>query len=224
MATRSRKRQKTDPSPVKPNHTLFHFFSKPNLSNGGFKSEASPPKTESDTSSICDEPRRKSNFGAFGASSNVKMEMTPPRMATDEIPRESEVKTTQFEASFTEADDTCSPTKEDIDDIDPFDGLEFPYEEPQDEDFRDEELDYIDDIEDDFDETKRIKSEPLEPPLAHSTSPTSAVKSEPPDPSIDDGPSCPFCNFSFKGLTENVPSPSPNPPIPQSWAILTVFS
>jgi hypothetical protein len=130
------------------------------------------------------------------------MEMTPPRMAADDLPKESEMKATQFGASFTEANDTCSPTKEDMDDIDPFDGLEFPYEEPQDEDFRDEELDYIDDIEDDFDDTKPVKSEPLDTPFTTNT--TSTVKAEPLDPSVDDGPSCPFCNFSFKCLSENV--------------------
>jgi hypothetical protein len=205
MPAGSRKRQRTDPSPVKSTQTLFHFFSKPNGTNAAFKSEASSPKTESDTSSLNDEYRRKSDLGAF--LPRLKTENTPSRIPVDEIQHTTEVKETKFDASFTEQNDTCSPTKEDTDEIDPFDGMELPYQEPQDEDFRDEEMDYIDDIEDDYDDTRPIKSEPLDPPFAINQTTTSAVKSESPDPSVDSGPSCPFCNFSFKGLTEDVPPP-----------------
>lgn len=193
--------------------TLFHFFSKPNGTNGGFKSEASPPKTESDTSSVYDEPRRKSDIEGF--LPRLKTEMTPLRMpVADEIQDGMDVKTTQFDASFTEPNDTCSPTKEDTDDIDPFDGMEFPCEEPQDEDFRDEELDYIEDIEDDYDDAKPVKSETLDMPFEMHERTTSAAseQSEPTDSSVDDGPSCPFCNFSFKGLTESVTPHKPLSP------------
>src|SRR4051794_32891922 len=102
MATRSRKRQKTDPSPVKPTQTLFHFFSKPIGTNRVFNSEASPPKMESDTSSVNDEPRRKSDLGGF--LPRLKTEMTSPRIPTaDQIQDGKDVKTTQFDASLTEA-------------------------------------------------------------------------------------------------------------------------
>ena len=187
MSTRSRKRQKTDPLTVKPDtKTLFHFFSKSN-SNVLAVLEESPPKPESDSSSINDAPRGKSDIRAFITSSvAVKVEATPPWMLTDEI-----LTTVEDESNnFTEQND-CSPMKEQ-DDIDPFEGLDFRDDEFRDEYFRDDELDFpfegLDDIEDDFDDIK------------------SAVKEEPVDPAVDDGPSCPFCNFSFKGLSENVSS------------------
>ena len=188
MFTRPKKRQKTDPSPVKPDtKTLFHFFSKPN-SNASAVTEASPPKTESESSSINEEPRRKSDIGVFSKSFVVKTEMTLPRVPTGDSLTRIESEWTQFEPNFTEQNDSCSPTKEEADDIDSFDGLD---EEYGDEYFRDDELDFryegVDDIEDDFGDVK----------------PT--IKQEPLDLTIDDGPSCPFCNFSFKGLSENVP-------------------
>ena len=187
MSTRSRKRQKTDPLPVNPEtKTLFHFFSKSN-SNGLAVSEASPPKIESDWSSINYEPRRKSDVRTFITSSvAVKAEATPPRMPTDEISM-----TVEAEANnFTEPND-CSPMKEEQDDIDPFEGLDFRDDEFQDGYFRDDDLDCtyegIDDIVDNFDDIKP------------------AVKEQPVDP-VDDDPSCPFCNFSFKNLSANVSS------------------
>ena len=187
MSTRARKRQKTDPSPVKPDKTLWHFFSKPFLGGNG-KTELSPPKSESDSSSLNDEPPR-SDIGAF-SSVSVKQEMTPPRISNDG--NSMEALPMEFEASFTEADDNCSPTKEEEID-DPFDQVDFRDDELRDEDFRENEMDFpyddVDDIEDDF---ENIKSE---------------VKEEPSDSSVDDTPSCPFCNFSFRGLNENVFSP-----------------
>jgi hypothetical protein len=197
-----RKRQKTDPSPVKSEKTLFHFFSKPvsngNGLSGGFES---PPKTGSDTSSVSDEPRRKSDLPTFNvATVEVKTEMTPPRMSMDEQPMECESKPMDFQALFTEANDSCSPVKEEQDDIDPFDNLDFRDDEYRDEDFPDEELDLIyenDSIEDDSDSKPTLKQE------------SSIIKQEQ-DPIIDTDtdPTCPFCNFSFKGLSENVlPSP-----------------
>lgn len=186
MATRRRKRQTTDPSSVKPDtKTLFHFFSKPN-GNGVAALELSPPKTESDTSSVNEEHRQHSD-GAFEAI--VKTEMTPPRAVGDPDILHIESKPMQFEATFTEENDTCSPTKEERD-IDPFDRMDFRDEEFQDEESQDEGLDStyegVDDIDEDFD----IKQE--------------IIKEELSDPNIDDGPTCPFCNFSFKGLPENV--------------------
>jgi len=66
-------------------------------------------------------------------------------------------------------------------------------DEYRDEDFRDEEPDGfpyedIDDIEDDVD-NPGIKEESTDTYT---------------DTTVDEGPSCPFCNFSFKGLSENV--------------------
>ena len=195
MSTRSKKRQKTDPSPVKPDtKTLFHFFSKP-ASNGSVAvTDASPPKTESDSGSVNDEPRRKSDIGlCTSASVVVKMEMTPPRMPLDEVKLPTDEM--QFEASFTEPNDTCSPTKEERDEIESMGDFDFRDDEYQDEDFLDEELDGfqyddMDEIEDNFDNPD-IKEEPIEAPA---------------DVTVDDGPSCPFCNFSFNGLSENVKS------------------
>jgi DNA cross-link repair 1A protein len=176
MSSRGKKRQKTDPSPIKPDtKTLFHFFARPS-GNGVLASEPSPPKTDSDSSS---EYRRHSD-GVFGvADAIVKTEMTPPRMLEDVDRSILESKPMQFEAAFTEANDTCSPMKEEQDEIDPFEGIDFQDDEFQEEDFRDEELDTYEDI-DDF----------------------SSIKPEPAT-EIND-PTCPFCNFSFKGLSENV--------------------
>ena len=91
--------------------------------------------------------------------------------------------------NFTEPND-CSPMKEEPDDIDLFESLDFQEDEFRDEDFRDDELDFpyegVDEIDDDFNDTKP------------------AIQEEPVDLAVDDGPSCPFCNFSFKGLSETV--------------------
>ena len=95
---------------------------------------------------------------------------------------------------FTEREDTSSPTKDDR--IDPFEGLdEIEDDEYQDEDFWEEELkfpyerfdDDIDDIEDEYEKPKE-----------------NIQQENPPDLTVDEGPSCPFCNFSFKGLSEDV--------------------
>jgi hypothetical protein len=157
--------------------TLFHFFSKSN-SNGLALSGASSPKTEPDSSRINDEPRRKSEVRVFITS--VKVEVAPPQ--NDEISKAVEAKSNNFPQPG-----DCSTMKEEQDDIDPFEGLDF-----RDEDFRDDELDFpyedLDHIEDDFDDIK------------------AAVNEELVDPAVDNGPSCPFCNFSFKGLPENVSS------------------
>lgn len=123
------------------------------------------------------------------ATMGVKREMTPPPMSMDGQPMD-------FQASFTEANDSCSPVKEEQDDIDPFDSLDFRDDEYRDEDFRDEELDFIYEnhsIEDDSDSKSTLIQEP------------STVKQEQ-DPIVDNDadPTCPFCNFSFKGLSENV--------------------
>jgi hypothetical protein len=197
MSTRTRKRQKTDPSPVKPDtKTLFHFFSK-RASNGIFsgRTEASPPKTDSGSGSINDEPRRKSDIGIYiPARIAVKNEMTPPRTTMDVVQTiKSDPEPIQFEASFTEVNDTCSPTKEEQDDIESFGDFDFRDDEYRDKDFRDEELDGfpyedIDDIEDDVDN----------PDIKEESTDTYT------DTTVDEGPSCPFCNFSFKGLSENV--------------------
>ena len=121
MSTRSRKRQKTDPSSEKPNtKTLFHFFSKSN-SNGLAVAGVSSPKTESDSSSINDEPQRKSDVGVFITS--VKVEVAPPRWRLMKFQR-------QLRSSriiFTEPNN-CSMMKEEHDDIDPFEDLEMNFE------------------------------------------------------------------------------------------------
>jgi hypothetical protein len=186
MSTRPRKRQRTDPLPVKSGtKTLFHFFSKPNAN--GSATGKSPSKTESDASSINDEPRRKSDIGVFNT---YKGEITPMRTPIHEIPVNVDSEPTQFESNVTDRSDSCSPRKED--DIDPFDDPDFQDDEYRDEDFPEDELDSpyegVDNIEDDIDDVKpNIKQEPM-------------------DPAVDEGPSCPFCNFSFKDLSENVPS------------------
>ena len=195
MSTRPRKRQKTDPSPVKPDtKTLFDFFSK-RASNGTLSTtEASPPKTDSDSGSINDESRRKSDLGIYTpARIVIKNEMTPPRMPMDDVETKTDPEPMQFEASFTEVNDTCSPTKQEQDDIESFGDFDFRDVEYRDEDFRDEELDGfsyedVDDIEDDIDN----------PDIKEGSTDTYT------DTTVDEGPSCPFCNFSFKGLSENV--------------------
>ena len=77
-------------------------------------------------------------------------------------------------------------------DIDPFDGLDIQDGEFRDDDFREEELDFpyeeVDNALDEFDDVE------------------SNLKQELVDVVVDDDPLCPFCNFSFKGLSENVPS------------------
>jgi hypothetical protein len=185
MSTRARKRQKTDPSPVKPKDTLLHFFAKPFL-GGKVKTKPSPPKSDSDSGSIHDELRRRSDVSDFG-SVPVKQELTPPRMPMDDSPLKPPAM--EFEATFTEPNDNCSPTPNEEMNIDPFDQVDFRDDELQDDLFRDEEIEFpyegADEIEDDFD---------VKPEIRH----------EPPDTTIDTGPSCPFCNFSFRGLTENV--------------------
>lgn len=200
MASRGlRKRQKTDPSPVKPDtKTLFHFFSKP-ATNGPTPFEITPPRTDSDSGSLHDEPRRKSDIGAYnGLSATSKTELTPPHLPTNESLMSVKSEDLEFVAAFTEREDTCSPTKEDR--MDPFEGLDFPDEIEddgyRDEDFREDELNFpyepyddnFDDIEADYEDAKI--------PFKH--------EEKPPDPNVDEGPSCPFCNFSFKGLSENV--------------------
>ena len=105
-------------------------------------------------------------------------------MPADEIPR----------MVLTDLNNLTDPNgysmNEEQDDIDPFEGLDFRDDEFRDEDFLDGQLDFpyqaVDDIEDDFDDVKP------------------ALKQLSVDPAVDDGPSCPFCNFSFKGLSENV--------------------
>jgi len=183
-----RKRQKTDPSPVKPHQTLLHFFSK-GLFGGNAKVAHSPPRSDSDSGSVNGELPRKSDINDF-ENMSVKCEMTPPPLQADDTSLEG--KPMQFEASFTELDDNCSPTKEEEIEIDPFDQVDFRDDEVQDEDFREYDLEFpyegIDDIEDDSDVSLRAKQGQS-------------------DTSVDDGPSCPLCNFSFRGLTENV-SPS----------------
>lgn len=192
MAARPKKRQKMDPSPVKPDtKTLFHFFSKPTSNGSVAVTEASPPKTESDSGSINDEPRWKRDIGLCTPAPDViKNEMTLPRIPMDEVKVPADEM--QFDASFTEANDSCSPTKEERDEIESMENFDFRDDEYRDEDFRDDELDGfpyedIDDIEDDIE----IKEEPIESVA---------------DATVDEGPSCPFCSFSFKGLSENVKS------------------
>ena len=111
----------------------------------------------------------------------------------DDVQRKPDPEPMQFEASFTEANDTCSPTKEEQDEIESFGDFDFRDDEYRDEDFRDEELDGFtyddfDDIDDDVDNPD-TKEESTDTPT---------------DTTVDEGPSCPFCNFSFKGLSENV--------------------
>ena len=189
MSSRARKRQKRDPSPVKSHtKTLLHFFAKPN-SNGSAVTPLWPLKTESDSGGLHDESRRKLDIGPpTDTWGNVNTEINRPRMPSDEM-EIAEFQAMEFEGSYTEANDSCSPIKEEQYDTDLFDNLDFGDDEYQDGDFRDDELDILrgkaEDIEDDFDDTNRVKLEPR-------------------DPSIDDGPSCPFCNFSFKGLSEEV--------------------
>src|SRR5271154_7428969 len=99
MSTRTRKRQKTDPSPVKPDtKTLFDFFSK-RASYGTLSgTEASPPKTDSDSGSINDELRRKSDVGVYTpARIVVKNEITPPRMPMDNVQTKTDPEPIQFE-------------------------------------------------------------------------------------------------------------------------------
>src|ERR1700737_3080031 len=98
MSTKGRKRQKTDPSPEKPNtKTLFHFFAKPN-GNGAVASEPSPPKTESDTSSVNGERRRHSD-GVFGAADTMKTDTAPSRISGDWEISNAESNSMHLEAS-----------------------------------------------------------------------------------------------------------------------------
>jgi hypothetical protein len=195
MAGPAKKRQKTDPSPAKPDtKTLFHFFAKPpTTAPSAF--DITPPRTDSDSGSLHDEPRRKSDVACNGSAVTTKTENTPPLGQLDESPLGIKLEPMEFVAAFTEREDTCSPTKEDR--MDPFEGLDdIEDDEYQDEDFRDEELNFpyerfeddIDDIDDDYDTSKGNVTQ----------------EENPPDPTMDEGPSCPFCNFSFKGLSEDV--------------------
>ena len=189
MSTRPRKRQKTDPPPGKPDRkTLFYFFSKPN-SNGSSVAEASPPKTESEAGSINDELRRNCNVGIFGELSVVvKTDVTPPPLWADET--RTKTAPIQFQSNFTESNDSHSNKEQD--EVDPFEGFDFRDDEFPDEDMQDDELDFpcegVDDIKNVFDDLK----------------PFHDIEQESADPTLDDDLSCPFCSFSFKGLSENV--------------------
>jgi len=189
---RPHKRQKTDPSPVKPDtKTLFHFFSKRrSYSNAVF--EPSPPNTP-DSLQVKDEVREESASKLDDTLLEIKPEDTPPK--TEERTLSFEKDTGIFDGIFTGATNLCSPAqKEDQNNIDQFDTFGFQDEEFKDCDFRDEELDFrdeeTDDIEDDFendsDESQSSKQSIL----------NTSVQ--------DDSPSCPFCSFSFKGLSEEV--------------------
>jgi len=134
-----------------------------------------------------------SDIGLYNVASNIiRNEQTPPGMSVDDVLIEPVSETIQFETTFTDSNGTNSPTKNGRDAIESSEGYDFRDDEYRDEDFRDDELDFlygdIDDIEDDSDKMT-IKKEPIDM-ATHST--------------VDDGPSCPFCNFSFKGLSENV--------------------
>ena len=193
MSSRSRKRQKTDPSQAKPDtKTLFHFFSKPTSNEYVAESEALPLKTDSNTS-INHAPRRKSDVGVCAPISvAIINEMTPPRMPTDEVQIESESQEKRFKVSVTKANDTCSPTKEERDEIESMKDFDFRDDEYREEGFCDDELDFpYEDIDDIFDDVNQgtIKPEQIDRPT-HTP--------------IDEGPSCPFCNFSFNGLSDNV--------------------
>lgn len=184
MASQSRKRLRTDPSPVRPDtKTLFHFFAKPNPNRPSIR-EASPTKTESDLASVYDEPGCRLDRGVcFDLFVPVKTEASPPKIFTDE----TESQLTEIEASFTESKGGCSPLKEEQDDRHPFEGFDLPEDGCQDEGFHDNEFDspyeIVDDIGNDINEPTPIREEPVHP-------------------------SCPFCNSSFKGLSEDVLAPT----------------
>ena len=182
---RPHKRQKTDPSPVKPDtKTLFHFFSKRrSYSNAVF--EPSPPNTP-DSLQVKDEVREESASKLDDTLLEIKPEDTPPK--TEERTLSFEKDTGIFDGIFTGATNLCSPAqKEDQNNIDQFDTFGFQDEEFKDCDFRDEETDDIeDDFENDSDESQSSKQSIL----------NTSVQ--------DDSPSCPFCSFSFKGLSEEV--------------------
>ena len=185
MSTRASKRQKTDPSPAKPHQTLFHFFSKPFL-GASSKNEPSAPKSDSDSGSVNDESTRKSDIGDVG-DVVVKQLMAPPQMLNDGQP--TEMNSMEFEASFTEPVDNCSPPPNDDEIIDPFDQVDFRDDEVKDEEFCDDETEFPTEGVDEIEDGLEVKPD---------------VNGESQDSSVDDGPSCPFCNFSFRGLTENV--------------------
>lgn len=194
MAARAKKRQKTDPSPVKPDtKTLFHFFAKP-PTNALPAFDITPPRTDSDSGSLHDEPRRKSDVAHNGSAMTTKTENTPPLGQLEESPLGIKLEPMEFVAGFTEREDTCSPTKEDR--MDPFEGLdEIEDYDYRDEDFQDEELNFpYERFEDDIDDIDDYENSKVD------------VKQEenPRDPTVDDGPSCPLCSFSFKGLSEDV--------------------
>jgi len=99
--------------------------------------------------------------------------------------------------AFTEHQDTCTPTTEDR--VNPFDCFDVPdeieYDNYRDEDFGEDELDFpyeefdetFDDIEVDYEKaTMQVNPEKVR------------------DATVDEGASCPFCSFSFSGLSENV--------------------
>src|SRR5271156_1160458 len=159
---RPHKRQKTDPSPVKPDtKTLFHFFSKPrSYSSAVF--EESPPKTP-DAVKVEHEQTEESTSILNDPSLTIKQETSPPK--TDDRKLSVDKDSTIFDSSVSEPNDSGSLAKEDPDNIDPFETFGFQEEEFKDCDFRDEELDFrdeeMDDIEDDFendsDETQSSK-------------------------------------------------------------------
>ena len=195
MATRARKRQKTDPSPTKPDtKTLFHFFSKPAPSEAT-ACIVSPQRTESEPGSLHDQPRRKSDLALYnGLSAISKAELAP----TNECPLRVKSEAMEFVPGLTECQETCSPTKEDR--INPFECFDVPDEieddSCRDEDFGEDEPNFP---YEGFDET-------FDPIEVDYENPTMPVKPEDnvPDTTVDEGPSCPFCSFSFKGLSENV--------------------
>jgi hypothetical protein len=197
MASRARKRQKTDPSPTKPNvKTLFHFFSRP-AANSPIAVEITPPRTNSDSGSIYDESRRKSDIGPYDALSvPVKPENTPPLCPTDESQPPIKAEDMEFVAAPTEREDTCLQTTKDQ--IHRSQGSNLP-DEIEDDVFRDDDFcqDELDFPYEPFDENyDPIDQDESKLPVRQ--------EDVPPDPTVDEGPSCPFCNFSFKGLPENV--------------------
>ena len=195
MATRASKRQKTNPSPAKPGtKTLLHFFSKP-TPNGPTACDIIPQRMESEPEGLHDQLRRKSGVALYN---DLSAGSKAGPVAPNESPLRARSETMELVPAFTEHQETCVPTTEDR--INPFDCFDLPDEiedeNYRDEDFGEDELNFpyeefdetFDDIEVDYETvTMRVKPESV------------------PDATVDEGPSCPFCSFSFRGLSENVP-------------------
>lgn len=188
MSTRLRKRRKIGLAADADTKTLFHFFSNPS-SIGSAVGNAPAQKSESYIETVHDQSRQNGAESLSATLVAAKIVLTPPQISADDGSIKRDTGSMEFDATLT-PNDSCSPIKEEEDDIDPFEGLDLWDDDLQDGRLLDGEFEFpyegSDDNEDNINDNKQNVDQELT------------------DSAVDESPSCPFCTFSFKGLSENV--------------------